>query len=599
MASDCRISFDMLPHDVLEKICFDPSLDYLDICHLAMASSCTRDVCCGSEIWKRKFCKRWPNLLRKYEPRGQHMWAELFRSRHLCCADVIRAVSTMSSLHYHDDEISDDAFLEFDNLVMKYSAEFVIDELHAIVVNGCTLTAKYYAVKISQYVVQRHLTAKWQSFLALPPGRQSVEQGAVLLSQWCQGSREVKGHEVKAKLDDLANMVRLEMEQRQLRHPAIGHCMESSEFTALMESLWSSRECRQVLETLNYVLFDKLGFRGNNDDYYIAENSYIDKVLDKMTGIPISLCVVYVSVSHRLGVLCHLVSFPQHFLVKWKEHPQLTGGQEFTYIDVYERGKFVSETELIMNGSSISMLETAPVVRVLRRMCHNLVNVARQQQHHGDFVSELRPPLELLTLLDASNDLMKVFLGRIYLHLNINLRQVPELLPSGDPEGEGLTAESRDSMSVAAELRESAREQLLKLSNQPPPQIVARRRSDNPKVLYSVGLIMKHKRYFYTCVIYGWDSKCEASNTWIYQMGVNHLTNKQHQPFYTVLVEDGSMRYAAQESLEIAKEPKVITNPKVGKYFEEFCTTHYRANDERMAEYPDDWLVTLEYVSHS
>jgi len=53
----------------------------------------------------------------------------------------------------------------------------------------------------------------------------------VLLSQWCQGSREVKGHEVKAKLDDLANMVRLEMEQRQLRHPAIGHCMESSEFT--------------------------------------------------------------------------------------------------------------------------------------------------------------------------------------------------------------------------------------------------------------------------------------------------------------------------------------------------------------------------------
>ena len=43
---------------------------------------------------------------------------------------------------------------------------------------------------------------------------------------------------------------------------------------------------------------------------------------------------------------------------------RLTGGQEFTYIDVYERGKFVSETELIMNGSSNSMLETAPVVRV-------------------------------------------------------------------------------------------------------------------------------------------------------------------------------------------------------------------------------------------
>lgn len=53
-------------------------------------------------------------------------------------------------------------------------------------------------------------------------------------------------------------------------------------------------------------------------------------------------------------------------------------------------------------------------------------------------------------------------------------------------------------------------------------------------------------RYFYTCVIYGWDSTCQASNSWIYQMGVNHLRDKQYQPFYNVLVEDGSIRYAAQ-----------------------------------------------------
>ena len=53
-------------------------------------------------------------------------------------------------------------------------------------------------------------------------------------------------------------------------------------------------------------------------------------------------------------------------------------------------------------------------------------------------------------------------------------------------------------------------------------------------------------RYNYTCVIYGWDPKCQASQEWIIQMGVDHLPKKHLQPFYNVLVEDGSNRYAAQ-----------------------------------------------------
>ena len=53
-------------------------------------------------------------------------------------------------------------------------------------------------------------------------------------------------------------------------------------------------------------------------------------------------------------------------------------------------------------------------------------------------------------------------------------------------------------------------------------------------------------RYNYTCVVYGWDPMCQASNEWIIQMGVHNLPKKQFQPFYNVLVEDGSNRYAAQ-----------------------------------------------------
>ena len=53
-------------------------------------------------------------------------------------------------------------------------------------------------------------------------------------------------------------------------------------------------------------------------------------------------------------------------------------------------------------------------------------------------------------------------------------------------------------------------------------------------------------RYDYDCVIYGWDSKCEATRDWIKQMGVDRLPNKDKQPFYNVLVSDGTNRYAAE-----------------------------------------------------
>ena len=58
--------------------------------------------------------------------------------------------------------------------------------------------------------------------------------------------------------------------------------------------------------------------------------------------------------------------------------------------------------------------------------------------------------------------------------------------------------------------------------------------------------------YDYHCVIYGWDHECEMSESWIVQMGVDLLPLGPHQPFYNVLVEDGSNRYAAQGKRNIS-----------------------------------------------
>lgn len=70
----------------------------------------------------------------------------------------------------------------------------------------------------------------------------------------------------------------------------------------------------------------------------------------------------------------------------------------------------------------------------------------------------------------------------------------------------------------------------------------------SPNLKYAVGMVMRHLTLNYKCVIYDWDPVCLASVEWQQQMNVARLTLKDEQPFYNVLVEDGSHRYVAQGS---------------------------------------------------
>lgn len=74
-------------------------------------------------------------------------------------------------------------------------------------------------------------------------------------------------------------------------------------------------------------------------------------------------------------------------------------------------------------------------------------------------------------------------------------------------------------------------------------------------------------------------------------MGVDKLVNKDKQPFYNVLVSDGSNRYAAQENISPIK-PEEVTHPEVGKYFDSFQpTSGYIANKQLEKAYPDERFV--------
>ena len=92
------------------------------------------------------------------------------------------------------------------------------------------------------------------------------------------------------------------------------------------------------LNTLSEYLFDEIQFRGNFEDYYDPRNSYLNDVLDRKLGIPITLSLVYIEVGQRAGLPLAGVGMPGHFLVRHRDVPDLL-------IDPFNAGILLSEDE--------------------------------------------------------------------------------------------------------------------------------------------------------------------------------------------------------------------------------------------------------------
>ncbi|HEY1679763.1 MAG TPA: transglutaminase-like domain-containing protein [Candidatus Sulfotelmatobacter sp.] len=95
-----------------------------------------------------------------------------------------------------------------------------------------------------------------------------------------------------------------------------------------------------MLRSLNRVLFDEAKLRGNREDYYDPRNSFLNDVLDRGLGIPITLSILYMEVAKRVGFPLSGVGMPGHFLLKHFSHD----GHE-TLIDCFNRGDILSRQE--------------------------------------------------------------------------------------------------------------------------------------------------------------------------------------------------------------------------------------------------------------
>jgi regulator of sirC expression with transglutaminase-like and TPR domain len=147
--------------------------------------------------------------------------------------------------------------------------------------------------------------------------------------------------------------------------------------------------CRTpTLDGLRHHLFVDQGFLGNDVDYYDPANSYLDDVLDRHLGIPITLAVVTMEVGRRLGVPVAGVGLPGHFLLRDRVDPEV-------FIDPFRRGELLDRegcrTVLQrLHGPQADLdpawLEPVSRVSILERMLANLVGIFQQRRDAADLL---------------------------------------------------------------------------------------------------------------------------------------------------------------------------------------------------------------------
>src|SRR4051812_26275927 len=186
--------------------------------------------------------------------------------------------------------------------------------------------------------------------------------------------------------DDKIDLLCAALAIARLEYPAL----EIKPYIAKMDAL-AARVARKIaaeapqsdesvtIAALNEVLFEEEGFRGNAEDYYDPRNSFVNDVLDRKIGIPITLALVYMEVARRVGFPLFGVGMPGHFLLKHYD----AEGRQFV-LDPFHQGQTLTPADCQARLDQIyggglqlapEMLVTITRRQMLVRMLSNLKTI--------------------------------------------------------------------------------------------------------------------------------------------------------------------------------------------------------------------------------
>ncbi|MBD1862745.1 MULTISPECIES: SirB1 family protein [Trichocoleus] len=141
------------------------------------------------------------------------------------------------------------------------------------------------------------------------------------------------------------------------------------------ERLPTERYPLRMIQSINQYLYEDLGFTGNTSDYYDPRNSFLNDVIERRTGIPITLSLVYMEIARRVNFPMTGVGMPGHFLIR----PSIEEME--VYVDAYHHGEtlFAEDCQTRLNQIYGQSVELQPVFlqpigprQFLARMLTNL-----------------------------------------------------------------------------------------------------------------------------------------------------------------------------------------------------------------------------------
>ena len=143
---------------------------------------------------------------------------------------------------------------------------------------------------------------------------------------------------------------------------------------SLKESINDVKNPTYLISMLNEHLFQNLGFSGDDNDYFNPKNNFLNEVLEKKSGLPITISILYVEVAKFIGLDLKIVGFPSHILVKYNEE---------LILDPFNDGRVLDIDDLqdILDNNFDGQLEFRPEFldeintdKLLLRMIRNLKN---------------------------------------------------------------------------------------------------------------------------------------------------------------------------------------------------------------------------------
>jgi regulator of sirC expression with transglutaminase-like and TPR domain len=214
----------------------------------------------------------------------------------------------------------------------------------------------------------------FQQLVTLPDGAIPLAEAALLLA--CEEYPQLEVSPYLDKLDEIAGIVRSKMR--------------------------SGESPLETIDSINTVLFETMGFRGNTEDYNDPRNSFFNDVLERRLGIPITLSTVYLEVARRVSLPIAGVGLPGHFIVKYTDRTQEL------LLDPFNRGEILTRQdcarrleEIFGNSQTFSENMLSPVTprQILLRMLNNLKAIYLRAQTYDKGLAMV----DMMLLIEAGD----------------------------------------------------------------------------------------------------------------------------------------------------------------------------------------------------